>query len=179
MFLVVATLSCAVGKTSFDSKVYPASRVAMDRLLIVANLENVSVGDKLVRGFSEGLTRGLALCQVASRILQVDSLDLGGKIDDAAGEFHATAKLAIVARGSELVKGRALSFAEKHHFELAIFDARSGNVAWRASSVLDLGTPRPWDDDALSGSRFAWSIVAQIRDDGVLAHCGLSEAGSR
>jgi len=179
MFLVVATLSCAVGKTSFDSKVYPASRVAMDRLLIVANLENVSLGDKLVRGFSEGLTSGLALCQVASRILQVDPLDLGGKIDDAAGEFHATAKLAIVARGSELVKGRALSFAEKHHFELAIFDARSGHVAWRASSVLDLGTPRPWDDDALSGSRFAWSIVARIRDDGVLAHCGVSEAGSR
>lgn len=170
--LVMAALGCAgYAKASFDSKAYPTNQVAINRLVILANLKNASMGDKMYRGLSEGLTKGFEACNVRSTILQVDPLDLDNGIDDAATAFNASATMAIVARGNEIVKAHALGFAEKLHFELAIFDAGSGNPIWLANSVLDLGTPSAFKDDTLSGSRFAASIVARIRGDGVLNDC--------
>jgi hypothetical protein len=170
-FLVAASLSCAASKISFYSSTYPANWIAIDRLLIVTNFQNGSFDQKMYRALGDGLRIELGACNVASKILQFDPLGVEGMIDKVARAFQATATLAIVARGNEVVKTHAIGFAEKAYFELAIFHAESGNVVWRADSVLDLGVVNPLDNEDRIGCRFASSIITRLEADGILKAC--------
>jgi hypothetical protein len=61
-------------------------------------------------------------------------------------------------------------------FAFKLVDLASRQTTWVARSQLDF-VARHNPDDALTGLRFATSVVSHLRDDGVLPGCPAAAAG--
>jgi len=160
-----------VHEMTFDSKVIAGRPVAIDRLLVVADVELRYFPEPMFDGFHDAVTNRLAACGVQSSVLYVDPTVLGSD-DRVVAELKSSQPnviLVVRAAGADVVGGDR-AFSGKMWFDLTLVDARSQAPTWRARSMVD-GAVGRWSVSAETGATFATGIVSQLRDDSVLAGC--------
>lgn len=150
---------------AFNSRVDLEGAAPIERLLVFANLDS-----SMYDGFQAGMTNMLERCGVGSQILNSGFRGLEESHNfQAAREFQPSTALAI-----ELVRSTILPGVESRLvFELRLLDYGSGKVTWLARMEVSLRGSIMTGGDRDSGARFAASIIARLRDDGVLKACPL------
>jgi hypothetical protein len=131
----------------------------------------------MYEAFQAGLTNRLATCGIPSKVLLVrSSRDPGQRISDSSAELAPTATLVIQREGGEVVReSRSTGYLVTERttsrliFQLEMFDTSSARRTWLARSQFD--TRKSNTDAETSAVEFATSIVARLRDDGILPGC--------
>lgn len=148
--------------------------VAIERLLVVADIEPKFFPEPMFDGFQDAVTNRLAACGVQPSVLYVDPTVLGSE-DRVATELKRSRPSAILmvrsAGGDVRVRGNISDnhiFAGTMRFDLAVLDAGSQAPTWRARATADVGQ---WSVSAETGAQLATGIVSRLRDDGVLPGC--------
>jgi hypothetical protein len=177
LFVVASVASCVHPETTFNSRVNFANAVAIDRLLVVTDMENAGFSDDAYRGFQLGMTRRLETCGVQSFVLHdfpevqpdLSSFDVRALKPVAMMTVQAVSPPVITHPG-----GTARWFTNNTQnsvvFALEIVDLASNQKTWVARSRFDYFA-RHNAKDAKSGVQLATDVVSRLRDDRVLLHC--------
>jgi hypothetical protein len=149
--------------------------VAIERLLVVADIEPRFFPEPMFDGFQDAVTNRLAACGVQPSVLYADPTVLGSE-DRVATELKSSRPSAILmvrGAGGDVKGFRNLSgnyiFTGKLRFDVAVLDAGSQAPTWRARATADVAVGG-WSV-AETGAQLATGIVSRLRDDGVLPGC--------
>jgi hypothetical protein len=171
--LVTGLTGCASSTPAavFNSRTNIASTAPVDRLLVIERVDDIGVDKGVQFGFQAGLAQRLRTCGVTSRLLHIERLELDPDepIAMTIKEFQPRTILSIKVIGGNLVERDAGSRGQLL-LGLKLLDVASNQVTWEARSQLQVSTSS-WKDGTVDGMDFASSIVARLRDDGVLRGC--------
>lgn len=149
---------------------------AIERLLVVADVDPQTFPEPMFDGLHDALTNRLAACGVRPSALYLDPADLGSQDRIAAelGRSHPNAVIMVRGAGSRVIGTRLITgdyaFKGTMWFDLTVLETRSQAPIWRARAKVDV-TVGGWSVSAESGAQFATGVVSRLRDDGVLVGC--------
>lgn len=166
---------CASGRTTFSSQTNVTGTAPIKRLVVYEDVGATGLTAEMRLGLHTALANGFTTCGITSTVLVASPRepDPGQRIASAAKDFQTATVLQIVPAGDRLYgedKSQLL-------FAFKLVDLESRRVAWLASTVFDVKQGGRSTDELKSGERLGTSIVARLRDDGVLLDCPLVVAG--
>lgn len=163
--------SCATGKATFESSTNLKNMAPVTRLAIFESVQSPFFAGDVYRGFVEGLQLRFGRCGIPASIDRLGALDLDPdrRIATRIETFQATSALLVTAEGGTRTRYNGYDTNELR-FTLKLLDVGSNKVMWMAESKFSMARNR-MTDDVGTGARFAASIVARLRDDGILAGC--------
>jgi hypothetical protein len=160
-------------RATFNSRSDLANAAPVTRLLVIEALKTRAFTMDMHKGFQAALASRLYSCGVFSNLLHIDSLDLDPeqRIAQIQQEFHPGTVMSMrTVGGSDLAIGAKGGYGSLI-IELNLVEVASSRVIWQARTLLPISTEERGNDDAGAGGDFATSVVAQLRDDGVLQGC--------
>jgi hypothetical protein len=160
-----------VVKTKFESTTDLKNVAPVTRLVIFGSAGRM-FGGSMNRGFEAGLTSRLATCGVATSIVHMSALDLDADARIAAviAKFRASSVMSIATDGGLVERGLNGGLLDTLWFKLKLLDTTSSKAAWIAQVRFEVEKNFVSNDQGV-GVRFATSIIARLRDDGILTRC--------
>jgi hypothetical protein len=168
--IVAAVAGCATSTTTFDSRVERPLAAPMTRLVVFEAVQSPFFDEWRLHGFVVGVTARLKSCGVTAQVEHLDELDLDRNehITNALAGFHADAAMVITARGGDRTWGNNGS-RDELRFALDLLEVESKRRTWHADATLM--KPAAVNLAGGIGLELATSIVARLRDDGMLHAC--------
>lgn len=176
----LACHSPAVHDVKFESQVAGGSAAPIEKLLVIASFDPKVFTDDMFDGFQDALTERLALCGVQARALYRDpkAVDFEERVTATLRAQQASAVLTMNAQTTNVTaENERHGFKGTLGFDLAVLDAGSKVVRWRAGSKLEIDVGGDWSIFAGAGATFATSLASQLRFDGMLPGCPQDLAG--
>jgi hypothetical protein len=173
----MAVIACRrPAETTLRSMTFVKAALPTERLIVLTHIaRDMTFPPDMHWGFEVGMAKALTSCHVIAEITSLENTDL----EDFEWEVRLTNKLRsktvlfVRSTGGEAMRfNNGYLIGDKLLFDLTLFDADSNTKRWAARARLDATVHTTFHkEDQISGARFAASIVAQLRDDGILPGC--------
>jgi len=169
----------AVHDVKFESQV-AGGAPPTGKLLVIASFDPRTFTDDMFDGFQDALADRLALCGIQASALYRDpkAVDFEDRVTATLRAQQPNAVLTMNAQTTNVTaENERNGFKGTLGFDLAVLDASSKAVMWRAGSKLEIDVGGDWSIFAAAGATFATSLASQLRFDGMLPGCPQDLAG--